>query len=168
MVATLNVCKKTSPMNMNIIKLRKKREMVTVPIAMTLTGLGLLIYIDVHVLNHPVSRPTSFGDWANLLFINIFPAMFVMALMFLTLPDFLTTYTEEGIKRPSLRKPKFMRWSEVTSVEDRYTFWKARQLILKSFEEEIAIAPQIFVTEDEIVDELRKRIPENLWIKTRP
>lgn len=142
--------------------------MVTVAGAMSFMMLALLAGIDIFALSNPRSRPANLGDWANFVFINIGPVTLMIFMMSLILPDFLAVYTEAGIKWPSLRGQKFMRWAEVTSVEDRYTFWRARKIILKSSEEKITINPQVFINEDDIVNELKKHIPEQLWSKTRP
>lgn len=150
---------------MNVVKLRRKREILSVSLMLFIMGLSSLVGLDAIVLLDEAQVRSATTNWHAFYLINLGVILIMVLMLFQVLPNFLSIYTDEGIKWPSLSGYKLMRWSEVTSVEDSRTFWQGRRVVLKSSRRRIIINLQLFVTEDEVVAELKKRIPESLWVK---
>ena len=149
---------------MKVIKIKIKRENLKIVCTIDFGLVGFLLWCDINVgLNTHGFRPADTNGWFSLLFINIFLLGMTFAVLLLTLPDYLAVYTDEGIKWPSLRGYKFIPWSEVTSVEDRWTYWRHRQIVIISSREKICINPDLFEVESEVVEVIRQHVPESVW-----
>ena len=139
------------------------------PLAALLMIFVCLLAVDVQVaLGSPQFRPAGALDWFYLIAINIGLLALLSLTVALTVPDFLAVYSEDGVQWPSLKGYQLIRWSDVISVEDSYTFWRHRKIILHSPQKQITINPEIFITEDEIIDELKKPISQRLWTENHP
>jgi len=145
-------------MNDQIIKIPRKREFLTLLGGFSFLTIFLLVTFDI--------LEFSDAQRIDLMYLGIFH-VFLIGLMgfclFLTIPDFLLIYTKEGIRRPSVKGYKLMRWSEINAAALNVTFWRGTRVVLSSDSKKIVINSQLFANADEAIAEIRKRIPEDKW-----
>jgi len=141
-----------------VIKMPRKREFLTLSCGFLFLTIFLLVTFDI----------LEFSDThrVDLMYLGIFHVFLIGLIgfcLFLTIPDFLLIYTEEGIRWPSVKGYKLLRWSDINAAALNVTFWRGTRVVLSSDSKKIVINSQLFANADEAIAEIRKRVPRETW-----
>lgn len=143
------------------ISIPRHRESLTLTAFCSFGTIPGLIYLDIWGLN--ASQRSDLMSVVYLIGINFLVIGVFGLTNYLIIPDFLLTYTEEGIRWPSLRGYRLMRWSEINVATLSVTFWGGTRIILVSPDKKIGINAQLFANSNEAIAEIRKHVPEEKW-----